>query len=195
MQTEKNYLFNIWVAVGFLLAAQFFLVNATSAHFLQSDGSIAITLHLEPDDDPIINQPAQLLFIVSDSKNQFNPANCDCRVEVSHDNQILLNQQLLEKNASSSVYAFSQSITFPKADGYQIKLIGQPKSASSFTPFQAVFNVSMKRMPGQPPSPDGTDILKSVLTPDPAPSFIIPTVAAAIFLAIFLLITWKKQQP
>lgn len=107
----------------------------TYAHFPQTDGDIQVTLHIEPDDNPIPGDPATLYFIFEDAVKKFQLKNCDCRISLIEQNKTLLSQKLSSQKLPHSVYTSGASFIFPVYDVYKITLTGRPTFKNAFQPF------------------------------------------------------------
>ena len=112
------------------------------AHFLASAGSIGAVLHIDPDDNPIVNQPATFYFDIKDKKNIFQPANCNCSGTIKENGQSISSQPLTTLSSTTASFVFS----FPQKDVYQVILSGQPNTTSQFDPFTITWNVRVARL-------------------------------------------------
>ena len=119
-------------------------------HEIKDDRDISVILHTNPDDDPIVGQPAAVLFSVSDKNNKFDNSQCDCRVIISEHGTELLSTALYRVTDSSTIYAYTMPFTFPKKDVYTIAMIGNPKTANAFQSFRVEYDLRVDRgsMPG-----------------------------------------------
>jgi hypothetical protein len=116
-----------------------------SAHILQTDGAISVLLHTNPDDDPIIGKPADLLFLVSDRTSGFTTANCNCAITISKDNKQLLGGPLTKVDSLNTIFGFSQPFTFPQKGIYTVVVTGSPKTPKSFQNFQVKYDLRVAR--------------------------------------------------
>lgn len=114
------------------------------AHEYQSDGSVTVLLHTNPDDDPIAAEPASLFFQVTDTANRFDAAKCDCSVTVSNEGKSLF-AGFLFRIEGASIYAFTVPFTFPKKAVYSISVAGSPKTAGDFQKFAVKFDLRVDR--------------------------------------------------
>ena len=55
----------------FFITACILPFSATRAHEFKTDGSISALLHINPDDDPIVAEPSEILFLISDTEKRF----------------------------------------------------------------------------------------------------------------------------
>jgi hypothetical protein len=125
------------------LTASILIVPAVSAHVIEGDGSIAILLHLEPNDDPIIGKAAVAKFTVSDSSNEFAFEKCDCMFSVTHTEQdgrpeVTPAAFLIENKGRLASFSY----VFKEGD-YVLTLAAVPKPGAKFNPFTTVFNVQI----------------------------------------------------
>ena len=56
--------------------------SITQAHILITDEGIGAVVHINPDDDPIVDSLTSFFFEFKDQKNKFQPKLCDCRVVI-----------------------------------------------------------------------------------------------------------------
>jgi hypothetical protein len=125
-----------------------FIPKNTFAHFSAEDKNVSVLLHIDPDDDPIPEEPTQIHFDIEDATNQFAPKNCDCTVVVSESGKTLFSGsiQALPSDAAS-IYNGSISFTFPKRDVYQVKIDGKPINGATFEPFTVSWDVRVDKLP------------------------------------------------
>jgi hypothetical protein len=140
----RNKLSFIFIVIVMVTAwAGFFAV--ASAHVTQTDGSISVTMHIEPDDDPIANQPAKFFFEFQDTKSKFNTADCNCNVIIFQNDKKLASLPLF-KNTDTSDFVTPQFLyTFPGKAVYDIKLSGSSKVSGGFQSFALDFAVRVDK--------------------------------------------------
>ncbi len=139
------------------LIAILFVATPASAHTFQTDGSITVLLHTNPDDDPIAGQPAAVLFQITDTANKFDSSKCDCSVTISRQNNILFTAPLL-RVVGASIYDLTQAYTFQERGVHQITVNGKPKIAGEFQSFKVQHDLRIDRG-GAPSSPENNNIL------------------------------------
>lgn len=113
------------------------------AHFPVTDGNITITLHVDPNDDPIPGQPAHLYFLFNfnNPTKKFSIRDCNCIVTVSEEGKQILQQKLLDKNNPHlSVWGANMPIVFPERDVYVISIKGDPVTLGNFKSFNLSWN-------------------------------------------------------
>ncbi len=126
----------------------FFLGRSTqpiSAHVLQSDGDVGAVLHIDPDDDPIANSPATLIFELKDRTDKFQPSNCDCSVTVLSEGKNIFSQAVFQNNSEPTESSASILFTFPQKGVYQVVLAGKPKQENTFQPFSLTYDIRVSR--------------------------------------------------
>ncbi len=129
----------IFLFLFFLLGSLFYLPSAAQAHFIETDGSVLIMLHANPDDDPIIGQDAKLTFYITDSQKKFKLAQCDCRLTISLNNTVIFSTSTVSNNLGGSpVFSY----TFPQKGIYTIKFTAAPLVSGGFQNFK--FNYDMR---------------------------------------------------
>lgn len=125
------------IAVILAIFAGLLIPVAAEAHVLKTDGQIGAVLHIDPNDDPIIGQPATFYFDIKDKQQKFSLDKCDCRFVVAQDGKELANQ------------AFDQTTlptyTFTAAGVYQVVASGQPISGSTFQQFKLAYDLRVSR--------------------------------------------------
>ncbi len=116
------------------------------AHVLKTDGNIGLTLHIDPDDDPIIGQLAIFYIYLKDTSGQFQPQNCTCGVSILQNQQSIFSTQLYTTPNSNDLNTAFQ-YTFSKPDIYTIVVSGQPKAnnSPSFQAFRISFDWRVSR--------------------------------------------------
>ncbi len=106
-----------------------------SAHVLQVDGEIGVTVHIDPDDDPVANQQLGINLTIQDKSNRFaQVADCTCTLTVRSGEQTL---QTIPLNFTGSKALVSY--TFPQNGTYNLTVKGDPKTANAFQPFAVNF--------------------------------------------------------
>lgn len=125
------------VAFGFFYGA----FSNVSAHTLETDGTMGVIMHTDPEDNPQVNQKALIYFDLKDSLNKFDHAKCDCKA------LILKEQNTLFENAlsfldQSGEYSATTNFTFPEKGNYTIRLEGVSKDGS-FQNFNLNYDLSV----------------------------------------------------
>ncbi len=114
-----------------------------SAHVLKTDGSIGAVLHIDPDDDPIVNQPANFVLEFKDTKNKFHLYNCSCTYSLVKAGQTIVSGSLTsvsEDDHNSAAFSY----TFPEKGVYQLKVSGSPVD-NSFSNFDLDYDLRVSR--------------------------------------------------
>lgn len=130
-----------------LLIAYCFLRLTTPAyaHILLTDGSIGAVVHVNPEDDPIIGQPAQFFFEFKDKENKFIPSNCDCQYSLELNGKVLTEGDLFADTSNPSLDNASFSYTFSEKGVYSVIITGEPKTSGSFQSFRLEDSIRVER--------------------------------------------------
>lgn len=135
----RNISWAIWVVI--ILYFSFVIPTTVSAHVLATDQSIGAVMHIDPNDQPVLNQPAYLFFEFKDKTNKFNPANCNCNLAILENGQQIFSQPLYQGNNAPSLTNATATYTFSKKDVYQIQVTGTPTVANAFQPFTLTYDI------------------------------------------------------
>ena len=139
----KKYIFALLISIG---TGIFLLQMPATAHELKTSGSISALLHINPDDDPVANQPSELLFLITDKDKKFNPENCDCQSTVIENDQTLFSSSLFKGRSSyQGIFAPAIPYTFPHIGIYTIQLSGKPKNSADFQPFAISYTLRVEK--------------------------------------------------
>lgn len=118
----------------------------TLAHITQSHGDLSVLFHTDPDDDPIVGQPAVLHFAVSYKNNPVKAQNCACGLIIKDEQgKVLLSKSDLSLQAGPSIYTFAVPFVFPQKAVYSIVLSLNYKAENSFQPFTFLYNLRVDR--------------------------------------------------
>ena len=149
-----------FLSLSILLSVCLFLFSPaiTYAHFPATDGDMTVTLHVDPNDDPIPTKQANLYFLFDDKTKKFVLANCKCIVTVlEQGNQLYQKQLAADTSKIPSIWGARAPFIFPNRDVYQISLIGEPKTKNAFQPFSLQWNFRVDLYP--PVSPWNNSII------------------------------------
>ncbi len=116
------------------------------AHILQTDGSIGVVMHSDPDDSPIVNQPATFYFDLKDTSSKFNGGNCDCRLVISQGDKTFYDQAV-EYKADDDGFAASARYALPAEGNYILSLTGKPKKDQDFKDFKLSYQIQASEGP------------------------------------------------
>lgn len=159
----KKTLLSIFVIVSFFL----FMPQQTFAHFPATDGDMTVTLHVDPNDDPLPGQQAHLYFLFNDKSKKFRLANCTCTVSISYTEQGKqpYTQQLIEnKDSKPSIWGANIPYIFPERNVYHIVLTGKPTTANTFKPFTVSWYFRVDTInPGLVQQPQGPSDIEQLL--------------------------------
>ncbi len=131
-----------------LLFVSIFILFATVpqtvfAHVLKSDGDIGAIIHIDPEDSPVVGEPATFFFEFKDKSGKLNLAQCDCIVTIANRGTQVLSQPLSTSSSSLNSPAFQY--TFPAKSLYTVVVKGSPKAGASFQSFALSYDIRVDR--------------------------------------------------
>jgi hypothetical protein len=139
--------------LAFMLAFALAFPPAAQAHVLQTDGNIGAVLHIDPDDDPIVGQPATFFFEFHDKQNKFQLSGCNCIAKILSNGQAIFSQGLLPASASSTDQLEPLfQYTFQQKGVYTIDVAGTPNTPGDFQNFDLQYNIRVDRTAAAPTS-------------------------------------------
>ncbi len=108
------------------------------AHILKVDGKIGVTVHIDPDDQPVAGKESKIFVDIQDQSGRFNPSNpesCDCFITITSEGKKMASMSLV----SGGTYA-QLRYTFPKAGEYLLTIDGNPNGTGKvFQSFHTEF--------------------------------------------------------
>lgn len=114
----------------------FFIPTPVYAHFSETDGTMTVTLHVSPHDDPTAGKQAQLYFLFNDASKKFTFAECTCVVSITEAKKQTYKKELSDTpHNNKSIWGINMPYIFPFRNIYHIVLSGTPKKANAFQPF------------------------------------------------------------
>jgi hypothetical protein len=122
--------------VALLFLFTFSLTPLAYAHFTLEDHGTRVQLHINPGDNPIANQKADLIFMFQKRDNNFQIEDCNCTASIYHHGEKIFTQQL-----SSNLVDY----VFHQKDVYTLELRGQPRKANAFQPFVLKWDIRVDR--------------------------------------------------
>jgi len=159
----------------------FSFVQPASAHVLLTSGSIGATVHVDPDDDPIIGIPTNFYFEFKDKENKFNPSDCDCKISIYKNGTELSTQDLFTTSDSNNINSPIFQFTFPEKNIYELKITGTPKTSNSFKAFELnhTLRITREQNPSEQATINTSDIHFF--------HYLTAAIAVAVFVIILLL--------
>jgi hypothetical protein len=150
---KKIVLCVLFVVSFFLFSPQYAL-----AHFLATDGTINVILHVDPGDDPTPGQQAHLFFDFAfvDKIKKFQLNQCNCIVTVFEQSKQIFQKPLIDTSSPNhSIWGADIPFVFPARDIYLIKLQGSPKVSGTFKPFLLSWYFRVEEYPSPTQSAQG----------------------------------------
>lgn len=151
--------------------------NLALAHVLKTDSNIGAVLHIDPDDDPIINKQAGFYFEFKDKENKFDITKCDCEFFIIKNGNVIFSEKLQPSIGNNSANVF---YTFNERNIYEIKIVGKPLDNAGFKDFNLNYDLRITREDGRVLSNSSININL----------IIIPVIVFAIL--IFILLRKKR---
>jgi hypothetical protein len=111
------------------------------AHVLETDNTIGSIIHIDPEDDPIVGEPAHLYFDIKDKTDRFSLQACNCTVTIERNGGIMHTQEFTHTQEKNPAFEY----TFPKKGVYEIVLSGTPHDGKSFDSFRHQFTFRVSR--------------------------------------------------
>ena len=103
--------------------------GTAEAHVLKQDNGIAAVMHIEPDDNPLANQPIKIALSFASSQGGFNLAHCRCQAAIIQ-NTKQLQQVALKPALAGATLEAGATLTFPTAGVYDLNVTGAPTDGS-----------------------------------------------------------------
>ena len=118
-----------------------------AAHILVTADNIGATLHIDPDDDPIVGQSAAFFLEFKDTENKFLLADCRCQAFINREGEELYFTALKAINDNSPLSASFQ-FKFPAKGSYELVIKGVPIDAGAFNEFEMRETIAVEREDG-----------------------------------------------
>lgn len=119
----------------FLFGVTISIPPKASAHVLLTDKNIGLVLHIDPEDDPVVGEPASFFFEFKDKSGQFDPKQCDCQMIISKDGQEIYKTNIYSGVAQPDFDNAAGFYTFLEKGIYQIQISGQSSNPNQFQNF------------------------------------------------------------
>jgi len=121
------------------------------AHVVEADGPIGVTMHVDPDDQPVAGTPTRFYLWFKDTTDQLKPQDCRGTFSVSDAGDYAVVTQPLFARSGSGL-SDVHDVTFSKAGTYTVRINGAPAGTTTFHPFLITFQVRVTggTVPGFP---------------------------------------------
>jgi len=139
-------------AITFFVVAVMLLVISgapkfTAAHVLKIDGTIGGVIHINPDDDPIVGEAANIYFDIQDTINKFKGTNCDCTLIIKDASTGKTVDQRKKLDSISNDKTIGFIYTFKQKGIYTLILHGEGVPETAFSPFNLSYDIRVEREP------------------------------------------------
>jgi hypothetical protein len=97
------------------------------------NNGVAVTLHVAPNDEPVVGEPADVSILrITTKKGKFTWATCNCTMTIFEPG----NPPLLDGKATPKT-----QFTFPDAAAYGITVAGRVRRATRWAKFTVTFGI------------------------------------------------------
>ncbi|HVS79356.1 MAG TPA: hypothetical protein VHF05_00010 [Candidatus Paceibacterota bacterium] len=146
MRKKTGKLLAALVSLAAFAAAAGIIAPSASAHTTETNAGTSVLLHVDPDDDPIAAQPANIILIYQNGTSTLDLSTCQCAASVEQNGQTLLSEDFSSSidvaiAGGSAEFPF----TFPAKGVYEITVEGKPKAGAAFEPFSVTFDQRVDR--------------------------------------------------
>ena len=104
------------------IAISLFGAGAAFAHDRETNNGVSVTVHIDPDDEPVATQPATIVVEKVESKAKFTWATCKCSWTIADSTGAVLLQQAAKARTS---------FVFPASGAYQLTFSGRVKATKT----------------------------------------------------------------
>jgi len=116
------------------------------AHEVRTSQEIGGTIHIEPNDRPIVGKKSTIWVALTKRGGEIIPyAKCNCRMEVRSLSDRSIKFMVANPLAIIERYLGfpSLEVTFPQVGRYELKLSGSPRDGEDFPPFELTFTTNV----------------------------------------------------
>ena len=125
------------------LAVVLLILSAPAwGHVVLTDGTIGVTMHIDPDDAPIAGKPSRVYFWFKDTTGHLDPNRCQGTFSVALDDWMVTSQPLFAQKDSGLISV--HEVTFSKPGVYTVRVNGYPMGNVTFQPFLLQFSVRVE---------------------------------------------------
>jgi hypothetical protein len=115
-------------------------VSPVWGHVVAVDGTIGVTMHIDPDDQPVTGSPTRFYLWFKDTTGRLKPQDCRGTFSVSDADDYVLQTQPLFARTGSGLNDLHE-VTFVKPGVYTVRINGAPTGTTTFHPFLITFQV------------------------------------------------------
>jgi hypothetical protein len=139
----KNTWKLIFLATLSSIAVGTFLPTIASAHQMKYDGSIGALLHVDPNDDPYVNETTFMHVEFRDKEHYFRADQCLCTITLTEGSRSRFAASTqsppaaLERSQSTLGFEY----VFPEKGIYTLTVHGEPQAGALFKPFTLSYDI------------------------------------------------------
>lgn len=139
--------FNIFVSISILFGL-FVGQISTQAHFVQSQNGIGGVIHIDPNDEPIVDKLSGIFIDLKDTQNRLTETNCDCKlVIIQNGKKLTENTVQISKSNDKQLFVTSE-YTFANKGVYTVQLSGK-STKNEFSSFELNYDFYVNRKVNQ----------------------------------------------
>lgn len=126
------------VYLSLVLCCLFIFPLVSLAHELEVDGGMSVVLHVDPEDRPVVNEPALLRFAVVDKTDRFRFSQCECAVVIEN----IQTKTLVQ--ADQTRQELTYVVRFPSPGVYAVRFIAASRHEAVFDDIAVHFEVRVE---------------------------------------------------
>jgi hypothetical protein len=190
-QMPNKYFFSILALSAVAVIGTFTPLRQSSAHVLETDGSMGAVLHIDPNDAPVAQQPAYFFLDFASKTGTFDLANCTCTATLTTADGMAVAQPVVQAEQGQSSEGTFQ-YQFQNAAEYILTVNGVPVSGNAFQKFTLIYTFQVAPSSGSAAS-GSTNAFKSFFSSEHGLHYVL---FGAGFIVIFFLFLneYKKNK-
>lgn len=113
----------------------FGLVTIAFAHETTREGTVAMFVHIDPNEQPVVGVPATVFINLTNTEKSFAVKDCSCTLVIAHDDTVLMAVPLEPSDDPEAFGIAGVPVIFVTPGSYDLTVSGTPKVAGLFNPF------------------------------------------------------------
>lgn len=119
----------------FFFIVLFGFASVACAHETMREGNVAMFVHIDPSEQPIIGVPTTIFINLTNTEKSFAVKECECSLIVAHDDAVLMTVPLEASDDPEAFGIAGVPVTFVTPGSYELTVSGTPKVTGLFDPF------------------------------------------------------------
>lgn len=113
-----------------------------SAHTLKVDKAIGVTVHINPDDEPLAGSLSQVIIGIQDKEGRFvaNASECICALTIVQQDGVVAETLPFAISGETAMVSY----VFQKGGIYKLEVSGTPRRLDSFQNFSTAFSYRVR---------------------------------------------------